>query len=120
MDDAGGQPTNDFDTTMVATEQPLTPEDKRAIASIRARTIARENGVSGIAFAHLLRAEGSAGALTLEEQTGVFERVGECITRGVVDVVFIDGPPMTTDEALVAVANLTARLEAEGRIEVAA
>ena len=50
----------------------------------------------------------------------MFERVGECITRGVVDAVFIDGPPMTTDEALGAVANLAARLEAEGRIEVAA
>ena len=92
-----------------STPAPLTPRDRRAIAAIKALNARKERGVPGYLFAQLLREEGSAASLTVEEETAIFERVAARIERGEVKVRAAEGRRMTTEEALAELAELQER-----------
>lgn len=107
----GLEPVDDTDLDAPpSTPRPLTPLDLRAIAAIKAMDARAQHGVDGYLFAQLLRAEGSATSLTIEEETAIFERVAARIERGDLKVKEVEtGPGMTTEEALAAIAALQER-----------
>ncbi len=93
-----------------STPRPLTPLDLRAIAAIKAMNARAQHGVDGYLFAQLLREEGSAASLTVEEETAIFERVAARIERGDLAVKEVEaGRTMTTEEGLAALAALQER-----------
>lgn len=111
-------PDTDLDAPP-STPRPLTAEDRRAIAHLKAMYAMAERKVDGFTFAQLLRAEGSAVGLTMEEEIGVFERVAARIKRGEVEV-NEEGEAITTEEALARLAALQERFAPEPPAESSA